>query len=156
MQISNIPSDPLRDGLKRISAGDYKPVHELSIGLIRQNVSNPVPYCLLGVIAAEHKNYAKAAELFARAAQLNPGEVRYHAYNAQTLPLLNKQNENKFFSSYIYRYIDLNPAQGKIRNIFECVWVIFFSSFWTPLNLSLIQTPCLNSVAFQSNFRHAA
>lgn len=85
----------LRNGLKRLDQKDYKAVHEGSIELIKDDVNNPVPYFLLGVIAAEHSNYLKAEELFQNATRLDPECAYYPAHHAKVLSMLGRQNEAK-------------------------------------------------------------
>lgn len=85
----------LRDGLKRLGQKDYKTVHAGSIELIKADVDNPIPYFLLGVIAAEHGNYLKGLELFQKAAGLDPECAYYPAHQAKTLSMLGRQNEAK-------------------------------------------------------------
>ena len=85
----------LRDGLKRLGQKHYKSVHQSSIELIKADVNDPVPYFLLGVIAAEHGNHRKAEELFQKAARLDPQCAYYPAHLAKTLSMLGHQNEAK-------------------------------------------------------------
>lgn len=91
MQFGNRPSDPLLQGLKRLSKGDYKSVHTDAIEMIHKRTDDPTPYCLLGVIATDHDNHTKAAELFQRAVDLAPDDVRHLAYLARSLTALNRQ-----------------------------------------------------------------
>lgn len=73
----------------------YKQVHEQAISLIQANVNDAVPYCLLANIAADHGNHTKSLELFERAAQLEPKNVRYQAYLGQALTTLGDQQRAK-------------------------------------------------------------
>ena len=91
MHIGNSPPTPFLSGLKRLSEGDFQGVHAEAIDMIHRDVDDSVPYCLLGVIAAEHDNHTKAVELLERATQLAPHEGRYFTYLARSLVSLNKQ-----------------------------------------------------------------
>ncbi|PHS22422.1 MAG: protein-tyrosine sulfotransferase [Robiginitomaculum sp.] len=75
-------------GLQKLAALQFKGVHGDAIAMIRADVNDPVPYCLLGFVAAEHGNHIKAGELFARASTLAPGNGRYLAFHAQALTVL--------------------------------------------------------------------
>lgn len=85
----------LKYGLKRLAQKDFKAIHRDSIELIKADLNNPVPYFLLGVIAAEHGNHLKAQELFQKAAELDPVCAYYPAHHAKTLSMLGRQNEAK-------------------------------------------------------------
>ena len=51
-------------GLRLLAQKQFKKIHTDSIAAIKADVSNPIAYFLLGVIAAEHGNYDKALELY--------------------------------------------------------------------------------------------
>ena len=73
----------LESGLRDLGQTRYERVHGMSIAAIKSNVSDPIPYFLLGVLAYDHKNYSKAEELFKKAERLNPNEAHYPAYLAR-------------------------------------------------------------------------
>lgn len=85
----------LTAGLKLLQDKRYQDVHARSIELIEKDVNDPLPYFLLGVIAEEHKNYSKAPELFAKAAELGPGVVQFQIYHARILSTIGQQNAAK-------------------------------------------------------------
>lgn len=93
--MSDSISQKLLSGLQLIANKQYKQVHELAIEMIKSNVQDPVPYCLLGTIASEHGNHIKAVELLARAAQLGPENPYFHAYHGQGLTTLGNQQDAK-------------------------------------------------------------
>ena len=92
MALSSKPSERLKQGLKQIALRRYKKVHEQALGMIRSDVKDPVPYCLLATIAAEHGNHIKACELFERAADLDPQTADFQAYYGKALTTLGHQN----------------------------------------------------------------
>jgi len=57
----------IQAGLIALQNKNYKAVHADSIRAVQQDPYDPVPYFLLGVIAADHGNVKKASELFLRA-----------------------------------------------------------------------------------------
>lgn len=67
------------------------------------------PLFLLGVIAAEHGNLAKAAELFEQAARLEPGVARHHAHLGRCLIAFNRQDEARAAAD---RALALDPADA--------------------------------------------
>ncbi len=88
-------SNKLLSGLQRIAAKEHKQVHALAIEMIKVNVKDPVPYCLLGTIAAEYGNHIKALELLERAALLGPNNPYFSAYHGQGLTILGRQQDAK-------------------------------------------------------------
>lgn len=82
----------LSDGLSQLALGQYQALHSASINMIKQDVNNPVAYCLLAHLAKDHGNHIKACELFERAASLAPDFAPLHAYHAQALTTLGHQN----------------------------------------------------------------
>ncbi|MEP5937537.1 MAG: sulfotransferase [Erythrobacter sp.] len=85
----------LKRGLLRLRQREFEGVHGDAIDLIKQNVANPVPYFLLGVVASEHGNHSKALELFDRSAGLDPSQAYFRIYHAKTLSTLARQNAAK-------------------------------------------------------------
>ena len=85
----------LIEGLRRLAAGAYQEVHSDAIAMIRVSVSDATPYCLLGVIALEHDNVAKAIELFSKAASLEPSRDLHHAFHGKALVMAGRQVQAK-------------------------------------------------------------
>ncbi len=71
----------------------YQEAHRLCLAVLGADPSDARAWFLLGVIAADHDNPVKAAELFDRAADLAPGIARHHAHLARTMIALNRQPE---------------------------------------------------------------
>lgn len=93
--VAEMTNFTLTDGLRLLKQKRYEPVHAQSIELIKQDVHNPLPYFLLGIIAEEHKNYSKAPELFAKAAELGPDVPHFHIYHAKVMSTMGRQNAAK-------------------------------------------------------------
>lgn len=98
----------LETGLGLLRKKAYKAVHEVALQAIRTNISDPVPYFLLGVIAFDHNNFGKAQELFRKAHQLDAKEPYYPAYLAMSLSTLRKSNEARMAADTASRFIDTN------------------------------------------------
>lgn len=80
-------------GLRALNETRYEHVHRLCIAAIQKDVSNPVPYFLLGVLALDHRNFSKAEELFERAEKLDVGESHYPTYLARMYSDLRKPEQ---------------------------------------------------------------
>ena len=81
----------LKQGIEQLGKHQYEAAHGSAIALIRQDVNNPVPYYLLGRIAAEHGNQAKALELLSRAETLAEEDPFYAAAFARYLVTIGQQ-----------------------------------------------------------------
>lgn len=78
-----------------LAAGRYKDAHTACIEALRLSPGSGEAYLLLGVIAGDHSNHAKAIELLDKAAALAPPRVRplALAYKARNLTTLNRRAE---------------------------------------------------------------
>ena len=94
-QFKNISAKRLKDGLQQISLGKHEAVHAQAIDMIKANVRDALPYCLLATIAAEHGNHVKACELFERAATLDPQNPVHLAFYGKALTTLGHQGRAK-------------------------------------------------------------
>jgi len=83
----------LKQGIEQLEKHQYEAAHGEAIELIRQDVNNPVPYYLLGRIAAEHGNRPKALELLCRAETLAEEDPFYAAAYARHLVTIGQQAE---------------------------------------------------------------
>lgn len=83
----------ITQGLSRLARKDYAAVHRDCIDAIKADIHAPTPFFLLGVIAFDHQNFAKALELFEKAKALSPGEPYFAAYHAMTLSTLRRSRE---------------------------------------------------------------
>ena len=71
----------------------YEDAHVLCLQALNADPDDARAWFLLGVLAADHDNPSRAAELFARAAVLGPGEARHHAHLARALIALSRRPE---------------------------------------------------------------
>lgn len=85
----------LAKGLRLLQDKRFEHVHAYAIELIKKDVSDPLPYFLLGGIASEHGNFSKALELFTKAVSYGPDTLYYHIYLAKNLSTLGRQNAAK-------------------------------------------------------------
>lgn len=95
MPNNTLISSSLTEGLRQIALGNYRQVHTSALNMIKKDVSNAVPYCLLATIATDHGNHFKACELFEKAAELDPQGAHYHAFLGQILTTIGRQNKAK-------------------------------------------------------------
>src|SRR5262245_50258259 len=68
-----------------LSARDYQRAHRLCLEILATAPEHADALFLLGIIAADHRNFAKAAEIFERAIELDGNRPRYHAQLARCL-----------------------------------------------------------------------
>lgn len=76
-----------------MSQGAYEQAHKLCLAALREAPAEGRAWFLLGVIAADHDNPVRAAELFTKAVELAPAAARHHAYLARTLIALNRRSQ---------------------------------------------------------------
>ncbi len=93
MQNRHNSKSRLAAGLEKLSLHKYQAVHRDCLDMIKQDVSDGLPYFLLGLLARDHKNFSKAIELLRRAIATSPQMARFHAELARTYTQLNQQNE---------------------------------------------------------------
>lgn len=94
-QFKNSSAERLKVGLQQVSEAKHKLVHAQAIDMIKANVHDAVPYCLLATIAAEHGNHLKACELFQRATTLDSKNPIYQAFYGKALTTLGHQGRAK-------------------------------------------------------------
>ncbi|MET0337549.1 MAG: sulfotransferase [Caulobacter sp.] len=75
-----------------LSKGEYREAHALCLEVLRRDSGSAQAWFLLGILTAQHSNHAKAAQLFERAANLDPASARTHAHLGRTLVALNQQD----------------------------------------------------------------
>ena len=76
-----------------MAAGAYEPAHALCMAVLSADPEAAGAWFLLGVLAADHDNPGKAAELFGRAAALDLADARASAHLARCLMILNRRDE---------------------------------------------------------------
>jgi tetratricopeptide (TPR) repeat protein len=76
-----------------LAARRYREAHAGLMAVLKAAPATPEAFYLLGVLAADHLNHAKACELFDRAIALAPGEARFHAEKARSLVALFRRPE---------------------------------------------------------------
>lgn len=92
MDAKPLTINQLREAEAALERGDYKAAHERCLAVIRLDPRAGRPLVLLGIIAADHNNHAKALELFDRAQQSGP-RVDALANRARSLILLHRKAE---------------------------------------------------------------
>ncbi|WP_418152505.1 sulfotransferase [Litorimonas sp. RW-G-Af-16] len=85
----------VQTGLNALKNKRYEAVHAECIAEIKENISNPVPYFLLGAIAADHGNIKKALELFSKAEALDAENAFYPAFIGKTYAELRQSSDAK-------------------------------------------------------------
>jgi tetratricopeptide (TPR) repeat protein len=99
----------LNGGLRLLQQKRYETVHGRAVEAIKQNINDPLPYFFLGIIAEDHGNFAKAPELFAKAAELGPAVAHFRVAHARILSTLSRQNAAKESADEAAK-LDINEA----------------------------------------------
>lgn len=81
--------------MKLLRSRTYTTVYEQSLKALRLNEKDPLPFFLLGVLAADTGNPAKALEFFAKATEHGPKNVHYQTYHAHALIAVGDHNQAK-------------------------------------------------------------
>lgn len=98
--VPNEPSAALCERARGLlEAGDYRAAHAACIEVIRRDVRCAEAYFLLALIAVEHDNIAKAADVLGRAIEHDPNVARYHAELARCLVLTQRWEEARVTSA---------------------------------------------------------
>ena len=82
-----------RDAERALDARDYRRAHELCLRILTRAPEFADAFFLLGIIAAEHGNFAKAADVIGRALRLDAQRAEYHAQLGRCLLALNQPRE---------------------------------------------------------------
>jgi tetratricopeptide (TPR) repeat protein len=93
---SNVPADIARKieaAERRLEVKEYEAAHALCLEVLKAAPDHGHAFMLLGVIAADHGNHAKALELFDRAATSLASPARALALKARSLIALNRRAE---------------------------------------------------------------
>jgi tetratricopeptide (TPR) repeat protein len=98
-----------REAEQALNARDYRRAHELCLRILTSAPDFADAFFLLGVIAAEHGNFAKAADVIARALRLDGQRAEYHAQLARCLLALNEPRKALQAAS---RALDLQPRDA--------------------------------------------
>lgn len=97
----------LDEAEQRLAARDYRGAHTLILAAIGADDTDARAWFLMGVIAADHGNAARAAELFEKAAALGTDDARIEAYLARARMALSDAPGAR---DAVNRAISLRPA----------------------------------------------
>ena len=80
-----------REAERALESRSYQRAHEWCMRILDMNPNYPPAFFVLALIAADHDNFAKAADVLARAIRLDANDPRYHAHLARCFVALNRQ-----------------------------------------------------------------
>lgn len=83
----------LAEAARLLSVKAYQEAHRKCLEVLKTDPGNAEAYYLLGILTSEHANFAKAEELFAKAAQLDRGHAGARAQRARCLLALSRRTE---------------------------------------------------------------
>lgn len=123
----------IQAGLKSLQNKRYKAVHVDCINAIKANISNPIPYFLLGIIASDHGNTEKALELFSKAENLDSTKAHFSAFLGKTHSALRQSTEAKLAAD---RAVKCQITDGFLADI---IGVIYSRSGFHELAIPLFE-----------------
>ncbi|WP_300394014.1 tetratricopeptide repeat-containing sulfotransferase family protein [Henriciella sp.] len=88
-----MPSSPLSQARILLAKQAYREAHALCLQALQQDPDLGEPYVLLGVVAADHHNHAKAIDLYDRALALDAEPAETLAQKARSLIALNRRDQ---------------------------------------------------------------
>jgi tetratricopeptide (TPR) repeat protein len=91
--VPDLPSDlrvSHREAERALNERDYRRAHELCLRILERAPDFSDAMFLLGIIALEHGNFGKAAEVMERAIRLDPTRAEYRAHRGRCLIALNE------------------------------------------------------------------
>ena len=102
-----------------IAAKEFRSAHRLCIQVLTREPNCAEAFFLLGLIAAEHNNLAKAADVISRAIRLDATQAEYHAHLARCLVILNRHQEARAVAETA---LTLIPADALTLDTLGVVW----------------------------------
>lgn len=83
----------LAEAARLLSVKAYQEAHRECLEVLKTEPGNAEAYYLLGILTSDHANFAKAEELFAKAAHLDAGHAGARALRARCLLALSRRTE---------------------------------------------------------------
>lgn len=75
-----------------LAARRFEAAHRSAMAVLQQHGADAEAFFVLAMIALEHSNAGKAAEILDRAIALEPEDARFHAHRARCLLIINRQD----------------------------------------------------------------
>lgn len=82
-----------REAERALEAREYRRAHELCMAILQRQPRHADAYFLLAIIAADHGNFGKAADVIERALRFAPTQPKHHAQRARFLLALSQPRE---------------------------------------------------------------
>jgi tetratricopeptide (TPR) repeat protein len=82
-----------REAERALRRRDFRLAHERCLEILKKDPEHADAFFLLGMIAAEHRNYGKAIEVIERAIGLAPSKAEYFAHHGRCLLALHRPRE---------------------------------------------------------------
>ncbi len=99
----------LQQASRNLADRNYREAHAACLEALQQNPRNAEAFYLLGVLAADHGNHAKAVDLFDRAIAIAGNLGAYHAERGRSLLALSRQGEAVAAAEMAAACADLSP-----------------------------------------------
>ena len=82
-----------KEAERALNRRDYRLAHELCLKILAAEPDHADAWFLLGMLAAEHRNFGKALEVIERAIAIAPQKAEYFAHRGRCLIALNRPRE---------------------------------------------------------------
>lgn len=83
----------LQEAASLLANKSYRQAHAICLDVLKYDPANAEAFYLLGILTADHENYAKAEELFRAATERRPDYAAAHAQRARCLIALSRRAE---------------------------------------------------------------
>lgn len=102
-----------------IAAREFRSAHRLCMEALTQEPNCAEAFFLLSIIAAEHQNLSKAADVISRAIRLDAKQPEYHVHLAKYLLALNRHREARTAAETA---LALDPSDALTLDSLGVVW----------------------------------
>lgn len=93
MQVFPAQQKSLDDAHRALKEKDYQRAHSLAMGVLQENPEVAEGYFIMALIAHQHDNVTKAADVVERALGFDPGNTDYLLFHAQCMLELNRTEQ---------------------------------------------------------------
>ena len=93
MQVLPAQQKSLADAHRALKQKHYQRAHSLAMGVLQENPEPAEAYFIMALIAHQHDNVIKAADVVVRALSFDPGNTDYRLFQAQCMLELNRTEQ---------------------------------------------------------------
>jgi tetratricopeptide (TPR) repeat protein len=128
-------ADWYREAERALAGRSYQRAHEWCMQILEKDPAHAGAFFVLALIAAQHDNFAKAAEVLGRAIRLDPRNPRYHAHLARCHVALNRRRDARAAARVA---VELAPRDA---HTFDTLGVVLSRTGITPTRFRCSSAP---------------